>query len=101
MKALVQISPRAERDFRRLDGPTRKKIRAVLVDSLAMAPLPRNLDVKALEGVPPWLRVRVGSHRIICRPLTPAELGEHRPAVGWYVARIIDRKALATTVKNL
>ncbi|HAF11013.1 MAG TPA: hypothetical protein DCK98_13165 [Chloroflexi bacterium] len=101
MKAQVQVSPRAEKDFRRLDGPTRKRIRSVLVDKLTAAPLPRNVDVKPLEGVPPWLRVRVGEHRIVCRPLTAAELRGTGSAAGWYVARIIDRKELPTAVKNL
>ena len=59
------------------------------------------VDVNALEGFSPWLRVRVGEHRIICRPLTPAELRGTGSSRGLYVARIIGRKQLPTAVKNL
>ena len=101
MKAVVLVSPRAEKDFRRLDGPTHKRIRSVLVDKLTAAPLPRNLDVRPLEGLSPWLRVRVGEYRIVCRPLAAGELRGTGIATGWYVARIIDRTELSTAIKNL
>ena len=101
MKAHVRISPRAEKDFRRIDGPTRTRVRSVLADKLTAVPLPANLDTKPLEGLSPWLRVRVGSHRIVCRPLTAAELRGTSAAVGCYVARIIDRKELPKVLKNL
>ena len=101
MKAHVLVSPRAEKDFRRLDGPTRTRVRSVLVDKLTAAPLPRNLEVKPLEGVASWLRVRVGEQRIVCRPRTAVELRGTGAAAGWYIARIIDRKELFTAVKNL
>lgn len=101
MKAHLQVSPRAEKDFRRLDGPARNRVRSVLVDKLTVTPLPRNLDVKSLAGLSPWLRVRVGEHRIVFRPLTSGELRGTGSVAGWYVARIIDRKELLTAVKNL
>ena len=101
MKAVVLVSPRAEKDFRQLDGLTNKRVRSVLVDKLTAAPLPRNLDVRPLEGLSPWLRVRVGEHRIVCRPLAAGELRGTGAAAGWYVARIIDRKELSTALKNL
>lgn len=101
MKARVLIGPRAEKDFRRLDGPTRNRVRSVIADKLTVVPLPGNLDTKPLAGLSPWLRVRVGSHRIVCRPLTVAELHRTPAAAGWYVARIIDRKELPRALKNL
>lgn len=101
MKAHVAVSPRAERDFRRLDGPTRNRVRSVLIDKLTVTPLPRNIDVKPLAGLSPWLRVRVGEHRVVCRPLTAGELRGMGSAAGWYVARIVDRKELSTALKNL
>ena len=101
MKAHVQVSPRAEKEFRRLDGTTRTRVRSVPAERLTAVPLPGNLDVKPLEGLSPWLRVRVGEHRIICRPLTRAELRGAGSSLGYYVARIIGRKELLTAVKNL
>ncbi|HEV2249754.1 MAG TPA: type II toxin-antitoxin system RelE/ParE family toxin [Candidatus Limnocylindria bacterium] len=101
MKAYVQVSPRAEKDFRRLDGTARTRVRSVLADRLTSVPLPANLDVKPLEGLSPWLRVRAGDYRIVCRPLTAGELRRAESSRGWYVARIIDRKQLPTVLKNL
>ncbi len=101
MNAHVQVGPRAEKDFRRLEGTTRTRVRSVLADRLTAVPLPGNLDVKPLEGLSPWLRVRVGEHRIICRPLSPAELRGTGSSLGWFVARIVDRKELPMAGKNL
>ncbi len=101
MRAHVQISPRAEKDFRQLDATARKRLRSTLADKLTAAPLPANLDVRPLEGLSPWLRVRVGEHRIICRALTAAELRGTGSTLGLYVARIVDRKQLHTAMKNL
>ena len=101
MKAYVQVSPRAEKDFQRLDGTTRRRVRSVLADRLTAVPAPANLDAKALEGPLHWLRVRVGEHRIVCRPFTPVELRATGSSLGWYVARISNGKELPTAVKNL
>ena len=79
----------------------RKRVRHMLVDTLTTVPLPGNLDVRSLEGLSPWLRVRVGEHRIICRPMTAGELRGMGSPIGFYVARIIDRKQLPTALKNL
>jgi hypothetical protein len=43
------------------------------LEGLADAPPPANLDVKPLEGRPPWRRLRTGDWRIIFRPLEPQE----------------------------
>ena len=101
MNAAVQVGPRAEKDFRRLDAATRTRVRSVLTQKLTVTPLPRNLDVKPLAGLSPWLRIRVGEFRIVCRPLTAVELrgaGSHQ---GWFVARIIDRRDLLRSLKGL
>ena len=52
-----------------------------------------NLDIKALTGRPPWLRMRVGDWRVIYRPADPGP--------GWYVARVVNRRDLDATVKQL
>lgn len=101
MNASVQIGARAEKDFRRLDGPTRQRVRSVLVDKLTTVPRPENLDAKPLAGLSPWRRVRVGDHRIVYRPLTVAKLRRTSAAVGWYVARIIGRQEFTKALKNL
>jgi mRNA-degrading endonuclease RelE of RelBE toxin-antitoxin system len=52
-----------------------------------------NLDIKALRGRSPWLRMRVGDWRVIYRPADPGP--------GWYVARVVNRRDLDATVKQL
>jgi hypothetical protein len=52
-----------------------------------------NLDIKALTGRSPWLRMRVGDWRVIYRPADPGP--------GWYVARVVNRRDLDATVKQL
>jgi mRNA-degrading endonuclease RelE of RelBE toxin-antitoxin system len=52
-----------------------------------------NLDIKALTGRSPWLRVRVGDWRVIYRPADPGP--------GWYVARVVNRRDFDATVKQL
>ena len=52
-----------------------------------------NLDIKALRGRSPWLRMRVGDWRVIYRPADPGP--------GWYVARAVNRRDLGATVKQL
>jgi hypothetical protein len=37
-------------------------------------PQPANLDIKALAGRAPWLRLRRGEYRVPYRPLTASEL---------------------------
>jgi len=101
VKAYVQVSPRAEKDFRRLDGPARERMRSLLVDKLKTTSLPQNLDIKPLEGLAPWFRVRVGEYRVIFRALTAGEIRDVDATAGWYVARIVDRKDLPKAVKNL
>lgn len=101
MKAHVQVSPRAEKDFRRLDHPARMRIRSLLADKLTVMPLPQNVDIKPLEGAAPWFSVRVGQYRIVCRALDASEIRDTDATAGWYVARIIDRKDLSRAVKDL
>jgi mRNA-degrading endonuclease RelE of RelBE toxin-antitoxin system len=49
--------------------------------------------VKALQGRSPWLRLRVGDHRILYRPVEPAPR--------WWVERIIHRGELEKAVGSL
>ncbi|MGH3372476.1 MAG: hypothetical protein ACRDPR_21020, partial [Nocardioidaceae bacterium] len=55
-------------------GPERKLVIDALTVGLTAVPPPSNLDVKALKGAKPWLRLRVGNYRILYRPLTAKEL---------------------------
>ncbi len=78
------------------------------MESLAHAPSPANLDVKALEGRPPWRRLRVGDWRSIYRPLEGHELTElsHRRGEPVepgtiYVERIVNRRDLEKVIATL
>lgn len=92
---LIQFAPRAARDLRRLDGQARRRLRDALEELAAGA---ENLDVKAISGHPGWLRLRVGEHRILYRPLRPSAAPDRR---GWLIARIADRKELERAIAKL
>jgi len=91
----IQLAPRAARDLRTLDGQVRRRLRDALQQLGAGA---ENLDVEAISGHPGWLRLRVGEHRVLYRPLGPKEAGG-RP--GWLIARIVDRKELERAIAKL
>jgi mRNA interferase RelE/StbE len=92
----IEIARRAVRDLRRMDGPQRRRIREALE---ALAAGAGNLDVKALAGRSPWLRMRVGDWRVLYRPLTQEEAADGGP--GWLVARVVDRRDLERSVRSL
>jgi mRNA interferase RelE/StbE len=58
----VEFTPRAERDFKALDGSIRGRI-ARRIDSLADNPYPQG--IKKLEGEDELYRLRVGDYRIL------------------------------------
>lgn len=87
----VDLGPRALRDLRRMGpGPQRERVRLPLAE---LAKESVDLDVKALSGRSPWLRLRVGDYRMIYR-----SYGE--PG-GWWVERIVHRRELDDAVRGL
>ncbi|HYY78825.1 MAG TPA: type II toxin-antitoxin system RelE/ParE family toxin [Actinomycetes bacterium] len=109
MRAHVELSSKAGRDLKRLgSGPDRKAVIDALNVGLAAIPQPGNLDIKALEGAAPWLRLRVGDYRIVYRPLDRSEASSlavrrNLPTVseGYLVARIVHRRELERAVASL
>jgi mRNA-degrading endonuclease RelE of RelBE toxin-antitoxin system len=99
----VELSKRALRDLRRIDHKSRKRLLDLLEDDLAAEPQPANLDIKALTGRVPWLRLRRGEHRVLYRPLTQAELQalNANEQAGYLVERIIDRRDLERAAATL
>ena len=93
--ARIELATRAVRDLRRLDAPERRRITASLDELAAGAP---NLDVKALAGHTPWLRMRVGDWRVLYRPLSDEEAAT---GAGWLVARIVNRRDLERAARGL
>jgi hypothetical protein len=88
--------------------PEWRAIRATLEHELTAIPLPENADIKALEGKSPWLRLRVGSYRILFRALRsdeldalPPESSPERPRSGYFVARVVHRSSLDEAVAHL
>jgi mRNA-degrading endonuclease RelE of RelBE toxin-antitoxin system len=66
----VELSKRALRDLRRIDHKSRRRLLDLLENDLATEPQPgSNLDIKALAGRAPWLRLRRGEYRVLYRPL--------------------------------
>jgi mRNA interferase RelE/StbE len=58
----VEFTPRAERDFKSLDGSIRGRIRQ-RIDGLAQNPYPQG--IKKIEGEDELYRLRVGDYRIL------------------------------------
>lgn len=108
MGAHVELSFLAKHDLKRLGpGPDRKVVIDALMVGLTAIPPRSNLDVKALKGAAPWLRLRVGDYRILYRPLTRDELKavsrkrKRRAEAGYLVARIVHRRDLERAVRAL
>ncbi len=99
----VELSKRALRDLRRIDHKNRKRLLDLLENDLAAEPQPANLDIKALAGRAPWLRLRRGEHRALYRPLTQTELQTLNASeqAGYLVERIIDRRDLQHAASTL
>ncbi len=91
----IELATRAVKDLRRLDRPDRDRIRDALQQLAAGA---ENLDIKALTGSAPWLRLRVGDWRVLYRPLTGAEEPD---GAGLLVARVVNRRDLLRAVGTL
>lgn len=89
MTTNVELSGRATRDLRRMaKGSGRERV----VDALrGLANGAANLDVKALEGRPPWRRLRAGDHRLIYRSTE----------VDIWVERIVTRSDLERAITTL
>jgi mRNA-degrading endonuclease RelE of RelBE toxin-antitoxin system len=103
MPSHVELSRRAQRDLRALPDRERSRIVRALREGLAADPLPRNLDLAALQGRAPWLRLRSGDWRVLLRPLSAAELADvgGTTARGFLVARIVNRRDLERAVATL
>jgi mRNA interferase RelE/StbE len=77
----VEARPRVRKAIRQLDPKIRK---SVLGKMRALAGDPRPAGAEALQGHPPWLRVRAGDYRIIyavddqARIVTVALVGHRR-----------------------
>lgn len=104
----IELSRRATKDFRQLDKATARRIHKALERDLTAEPPPDNLDIKPLQGAEPWLRLRIGSHRVLYRPMTSDELRHllgRGPDLslldGYLVARIIHRRDLDQAVATL
>ena len=100
-EARIELSRRAQRDLRGLRGSPDLGRALEGLDRLAEGA--ENLDIKALQGAAPWLRLRVGDVRVIYRPLTAEELQNLRgpSAVGFLVARVVNRRDLDRAIESL
>lgn len=105
----IEVTARAEKDLRQLDRPTRGRIVEALRVDLAPTPPPDNTDVKPLRGAEPWMRLRIGTYRILFRALTAKELAPlvavlpkaDRPSDGYLIERIVHRRDLDRAVGTL
>jgi mRNA-degrading endonuclease RelE of RelBE toxin-antitoxin system len=101
----VELSRQAVRDLRKVTPAAGlNRIMAALTEQLTAEPPPDNLDIKALQGRAPWLRLRLGDWRILYRPLMREELDRLKlgeQPEGYLVARIVTRRDLERTLRTL
>lgn len=90
----VEFSSRAARDMRRI---SKAEVRRIMDAVEALAVDERSLDIKALRGRAPWLRMRVGDYRLLYRPISRDE--SH--GVGYLIARVVHRRDLERAVGSL
>jgi hypothetical protein len=103
--AHVEFGPEVDRDVARArkSGEAKRIARAIA----ALERDERGADIVALQGRPPWRRLRAGDWRIIFRPLTSAEVkslprkGRGLPQRGYLVARIVNRRDLERAIRRL
>lgn len=101
----LRLTSRARRDLKRLDVRDARRIARALESLRGGAR--QELDVKALQGRQPWLRMRIGPYRVIYRPLGAHELAvvstvERRGETsGYIVERIVHRRDLDQAVDSL
>ncbi len=88
----ITLAPRAIRDLKRLDHPTRKRVQQAFE---ALAADAANLDIKPVAGHAPWRRLRVGEHRVLYREFIVQDDSRY------LVARIIDRRDLHRAIDKL
>jgi mRNA interferase RelE/StbE len=88
----IELAPRAIRDLKRLDRPTRKRVQRAFE---ALGTDAANLDIKPVAGHAPWRRLRVGEHRVLYRESTDQTDSRY------LVARIIDRRDLHRAIDQL
>ena len=93
----LEVARRARRDLRQLD------VRFVEAIEAALAPNPPagNLDIKGVQGRRPWLRLRLGDHRVLFRPLTQRECRDLQVERGYLIARVVDRRDLYRAIRTL
>jgi mRNA-degrading endonuclease RelE of RelBE toxin-antitoxin system len=94
--ARIELTTRALRDLRKLDGQTRRRIAAALQELGGGA---ENLDVKALVGHAPYHRLRVGDWRVLYRHTTEQEAAA--AGAGWFVFGVINRRDLERATRSL
>jgi mRNA interferase RelE/StbE len=63
----VEFTPRAQRDFKKLDSPVRQRIRDFLRERVATLNDPKQLGEPLAGPLAQLWRYRVGDYRIICR----------------------------------
>ena len=103
----IEINTRFLNDLRRLPARVQERVSAVLSDAFPLEPQPPNLDIKAMKGHRPWLRLRVGDWRIVFRPLTHRELDAIRRregsffARGYYIETVVNRRELRRISRKL
>ncbi len=86
----VIVSSKTRRDLRRIGAGS--EARRIVDKLVELGRDGQNLDVKALQGARPWLRLRVGDYRVL-HALAPGDVYE--------IERIVHRRDLESAAAGL
>ena len=90
----IELERRAQKDARGIDASERRRVLRALEDLDSDVPR-ENFDVRPLVGHSPWLRLRIGSIRVIFK----IEIQDRDQVI--VVTRIVARRELARAVRGL
>lgn len=85
----IEVSRRAERDLRRIGRGS--ELDCIVKAFRELVTGDANLDVRALRGASPWLRLRVSDWRILYRPTDR----------GFWIERVVHRRELERAIQTL
>lgn len=89
---ILELDRTACKDLNRLDRQIRDRVIKVLKELESSKSPPSNLDIKPIKGSEPWLRLRIGTYRVLLRKMTPD---------AYVVHRIVHRKDLDREAQKL
>jgi mRNA-degrading endonuclease RelE of RelBE toxin-antitoxin system len=95
----LEFSKRARKDMKKLPRQEAARLAVDIQARLMPSPPPDNADLDWIAGHRPFMRLRIGDHRVIFRALTSHEMaclvmrrGTLDGPTGYLIERVVDKK---------